>query len=76
MPCGRPDPSAPTSNVEDPPGSRAALAFFEKSVRPTLAEHCYRCHAARVVTDDCLRSITLICDRYSIPSARERLHPN
>ena len=38
------DPSAPTSNVEDPPGSRAALAFFEKSVRPTLAEHCYRCH--------------------------------
>ena len=38
------DPSAPTSISQDPPGTRAGLAFFEGKVRPVLVEHCHRCH--------------------------------
>jgi len=32
---------------KEPTFSAADLEFFEKKVRPVLAEHCYECHSAK-----------------------------
>jgi len=37
--------AAPTRGQKNAP-TRAQVEFFEKSVRPVLAEHCYKCHGA------------------------------
>jgi hypothetical protein len=37
-------PVAPTTTATESPVSETGIAFFENKVRPTLAEHCYRCH--------------------------------
>ena len=37
--------AAPTRGQANAP-TRAQVEFFEKSVRPVLAEHCYKCHGA------------------------------
>ncbi|HEY7307912.1 MAG TPA: PSD1 and planctomycete cytochrome C domain-containing protein [Gemmataceae bacterium] len=38
---------APTAIGGEPGEERTALAFFEKKVRPVLAERCYKCHSIR-----------------------------
>ena len=35
--------SLKASATEKEPGK---IAFFEKSIRPLLAKHCYKCHSA------------------------------
>ena len=36
--------SAPRAGLADEPDSRAAVDFFEKSIRPVLSESCQKCH--------------------------------
>lgn len=43
-PATAPAAEASVENVRD--ASPEQIAFFEKRVRPVLAEHCYRCHSA------------------------------
>lgn len=38
-------PSAEKPVVAETPGSADQVAFFEKKIRPVLAEKCYKCHA-------------------------------
>jgi hypothetical protein len=38
--------AAAAAAAEAPP-SAAGVAFYEKSIRPLLAEHCYECHSAK-----------------------------
>jgi len=39
--------SAPRADLADEPDSRAAVDFFEKSVRPVLSASCQKCHGPR-----------------------------
>ena len=39
--------STPRAGLADEPDSRAAVDFFEKSVRPVLSESCQKCHGPR-----------------------------
>jgi Planctomycete cytochrome C len=39
--------SAPRAGLADEPDSRAAVDFFEKSVRPVLSASCQKCHGPR-----------------------------
>lgn len=39
--------SARTAGLQQPEASREGLEFFEKRVRPVLAENCYGCHSDR-----------------------------
>lgn len=38
--------SAVAQESPNAPPSKAALAFFEKKIRPVLVQHCYECHSA------------------------------
>ena len=38
---------APARAAEEPPPDAAGVEFFEKRVRPLLADRCYRCHSDR-----------------------------
>src|SRR4029078_8704227 len=37
---------APGRGVDAPAPDKAQLEFFEKKIRPLLAEDCYKCHSA------------------------------
>jgi len=43
--AGAADPATRTPGA-DAPGSPEQIEFFEKKIRPVLAEHCYACHSA------------------------------
>jgi hypothetical protein len=38
--------AAAASAAEAPPPAEG-VAFYEKAIRPLLAEHCYQCHSAQ-----------------------------
>src|SRR5688572_29802879 len=38
--------AAARAPAADSPPKRQAVEFFEKKIRPVLADHCYKCHSA------------------------------
>jgi hypothetical protein len=51
------------STAEDASFSEAELEFFEKKIRPVLAQHCYQCHSAKAAKSDKLRGGLLVDTR-------------
>ena len=54
-PASAPAPALASSSAPAAAPDPAGLEFFEKRIRPLLAEHCYECHSAEKKTKGGLR---------------------